>query len=118
MTYFNKLAQCVNIKGFQQSISLIAYDICSTCTEPTLFVSTPDTDNYYAASMHLKYRNREYILHHDSEPAYTLHRNGTYYYFFNEGVTCRIEDLPCDDETKCMLVLKYSRLNDHAYVYL
>lgn len=67
--------------------------------------------------------NGNHVLHNISKPAYTYvnenassTNNNWRYEFYVEGMPCRIEELPCDDETKCILALKYVHVVDHLYV--
>jgi hypothetical protein len=92
------------------------YQIPTNIKEPTLKVSIEDTPTQYASTIHLKYHNEQYVLHHESEPSLILHHPTIRYAFFVNGVTTQIEDLPCDNEVKLILKLKYSPIND-AYVY-
>lgn len=93
------------------------YYISTMCEDAVLFVEAPDSPSYYASSLHLKRFGENYMPHHDSEPAFiTYNRNYTRYHFFNGGVSCMIEDLPCDDETKCILILKYEFIGMFNYM--
>lgn len=63
----------------------------------------------------------EYMLHREDGPAYIYTGEyGDQYYFHYHGVNVLIGDLPCDDEIKLMLVLKYGniledQLSDYHY---
>ena len=56
------------------------------------------------------------LLHNTSDPAF-YHASGTVV-FFVYGWQVLIDDLPCDEETKCLLKLRYVRVEDsYHYVY-
>lgn len=58
----------------------------------------------------------EMTLHNNSAPSISLHSH--YHCFYQYGKPIIIEDLPCDDETKIMLLLKYQLINGSKYEYL
>ena len=55
------------------------------------------------------------VLHHPSQPAFYRHDGNVYFYVY--GWASMIEDLPCYEETKCMLKLKYVQHSDGSYTY-
>lgn len=69
-------------------------------------VSTFDNGAY---SYYAKNIGGEYWLHRDDGPIVepNLKIEGFCYAYFNEGIQCNIEDLPCDGQTKMLLKLKY-----------
>lgn len=59
----------------------------------------------------------KYYLHHPSKPSWTLMHNGEYEYeFYVHGIKSLIENLPCDEEMKCILALKYVYDGDGDYL--
>ncbi len=93
------------------------YNIPKNSIEPTLFIESLESPSYHPNSMHLMLIHGIYVAHHESEPAYvTKLPKRTVYQFFIKGKSCKIENLPCEDEVKCMLKLKYTevpRINDY-----
>lgn len=60
------------------------------------------------------YYNDEWTLHNTSKPAYKYADGRVVFLLYGKMV--EINELPCDDETKCMLTLKYTKIAD-SYMY-
>lgn len=107
MSYIKKIPW-IDPNGKYHYMPVDDYHISITCKDAVLFVNAPESDYYHASSLHLKRFGNDYMPHHESDPAFITYNPGMiHYHFFNGGISCRIEDLPCDDETKCILILKY-----------
>jgi hypothetical protein len=111
MTYLNHVSW-IDVHGNHHRLAAEDYYINSKCITPVLFVEAPESLVYYASSLHLKLIDGKYMPHHDSEPAFIAYDNEEYtkYSFFNEGVSCTIEDLACDNVMKTYLKLKHEQV--------
>ncbi len=52
------------------------------------------------------------LLHNDDDFAV---KNGKQHHFYIYGYPVLINDLPCDEETKCLLLLKYTKVNNKLH---
>ncbi len=63
----------------------------------------------------IKHHQNKWVLHCDDGPAMVY--GGDTKIFFNNGINVKIEELPIDDETKTMLMLKYEHVRKDSYMW-
>lgn len=79
------------------------------------YKSSSNIHDVYFSLITIEGRN---YLHHPSKPSwvyYNTDREVWMYEFCVNGIICLIEDLPCDDETKVYLKLKYAYVGYGRY---
>ncbi len=85
------------------------YLIPESSTTKFIIGSAPESDDYWPSQMHLKRIYGKYVPHNTSGPAYTTNLpNENIHHFFVNGRNYTIDNMPIDNETKCMLKLKYT----------
>lgn len=87
------------------------------CLTSTPLLNVPNyavTDNNSGMGCFYKKLKGKFVAHRDDGPAIL---DDTSIWFFYDGINYTIEDMPIDNETKLMLVLKYTQLTDYQHTY-